>query len=100
MTNEAFFGKDGNFHKIKGLWSWRPNSDNIGFFGALICDTTNMNAIYKLTVQNLTVEVGAHGITGRTNVGTLAGYATGIEFKNVKIVKSPGLGAERTQSLS
>ena len=81
-SSEPFKGTViGNGKKIKGLFINRPAEANVGLFGYL--DGAD--------ISDLTIE--ATTITGSSNIGTLAGYATNCSITNCHVTISYSLSA-------
>ena len=85
VASTPFKGKFyGNNHKISGLMINRSSTNYVGFFGY----ATNV------TISDLTIEGST--ITGKSNVGTLAGYITGSTVTKCNVSMSGSVGVTGT----
>lgn len=66
---------DGKGHKIKGLWTKRPNTNYIGLF----------SSINQATIKNIDIEIDENGIVGKQYVGSLCGRANSSEITGCSV---------------
>ena len=62
---------NGQFHKIKGLWINKPNTDWVGLFSSV--DISSSFGDYEYWVTGVILEISEKGIIGKSHVGGIAG---------------------------